>query len=100
MNSFTQAQKEWRKASNPMSLFEAQARRNMALFEQAMQMFVPPTGQADPDPGARGASPGQTPGPAAGPANPFAGYQAEALAAMQQQMDAFRKQLAELSGKE
>ncbi len=102
MNSFTQAQKEWRKASNPMSLFEAQTRRNMALFEQAMQMFVPPTGQAAPDPGAHGASSGQAPGATAGPAppNPFAGYQAEALAAMQQQMDAFRKQLAELSGKE
>lgn len=91
MNSFAQAQKEWRKAANPMSMFEAQARRNMALFEQAMQMFVPPGGSD---------AAGAKPSPAARPGSPMADYQAEALAAMQAQMEAFRRQLAELSGKE
>merc|ERR1712137_514422 len=28
MNSFTEAQKEWRKAANPMNAFEQQAKRN------------------------------------------------------------------------
>ena len=41
MNSFADAQKEWRKAANPMTMFEKQARRNMAMFEQAMKMFMP-----------------------------------------------------------
>ena len=93
MNSFSQAQKEWRKAANPMSMFEAQTRRNMAMFEQAMKMFMP------------GVAPGIT-GPAEPrnasqpPSNPFIEYQAEALAAMQEQMEAIQKQLADLSRKE
>jgi polyhydroxyalkanoate synthesis repressor PhaR len=93
MNSFSQAQKEWRKAANPMSMFEAQTRRNMAMFEQAMKMFMP------------GVAPGST-GPAEPrnasqpPSNPFMEYQAEALAAMQEQMEAIQKQLADLSRKE
>jgi len=93
MNSFSQAQKEWRKAANPMSMFEAQTRRNMAMFEQAMKMFMP------------GVAPGST-GPAEPrnasqpPSNPFIEYQAEALAAMQEQMEAIQKQLADLSRKE
>lgn len=92
MNSFAQAQKEWRKAANPMSMFEAQTRRNMAMFEQAMKMFMPgvapggPAGAADPRSSA--------------PSNPFMEYQAEALAAMQEQMEAIQKQLADLSRKE
>ena len=93
MNSFSQAQKEWRKAANPMSMFEAQTRGNMAMFEQAMKMFMP------------GVAPGST-GPAEPrnasqpPSNPFIEYQAEALAAMQEQMEAIQKQLADLSRKE
>lgn len=93
MNSFAQAQKEWRKAANPMSMFEAQTRRNMAMFEQAMKMFMP--GVA---PGASGAAePRNASQP---PSNPFMEYQAEALAAMQEQMEAIQKQLADLSRKE
>ena len=93
MNSFSQAQKEWRKAANPMSMFEAQTRRNMAMFEQAMKMFMP------------GVAPGSTgpaePRNASQPlSNPFMEYQAEALAAMQEQMEAIQKQLADLSRKE
>lgn len=94
MNSFAQAQKEWRKAANPMSLFEAQTRRNMAMFEQAMKMFMPGVAAASPsadEPRGGGAQP---------PSNPFMEYQAEALAAMQEQMEVIQKQLAELSRKE
>lgn len=86
MNSFSEAQKEWRKAANPMSLFEQQARRNMAMFEQAMKMFMPAL---------YGAQKSEKPS-----ANPMMEYQAEALAAMQAQMAAIQKQLADLYGKE
>lgn len=91
MNSFSEAQKEWRKAANPMNLFEAQTRRNMAMFEQAMKMFMPPTYPPTSGTGGSGAP---------NPANPFMEYQAEALAAMQEQMETIQKQLAELSRKE
>lgn len=91
MNSFSEAQKEWRKATNPMNLFEAQARRNMAMFEQAMKLFMPALYQAS------GSAEPKTPQM---PSNPFMGYQAEALAAMQEQMEAIQKQLAELSRKD
>lgn len=93
MNSFSQAQKEWRKAANPMGLFEAQTRRNMVMFEQAMKMFMPgvaPTRSGADEPPASGQM----------PSNPFIEYQAEALAAMKEQMEAIQKQLADLSRKE
>ena len=67
MNSFADTQKEWRKAANPMSLFEQQARRNMAMFEQAMKMFMPTL---------YGSQKMDKPS-----ANPMMEYQAEALAA-------------------
>lgn len=91
MNSFAEAQKEWRKAANPMNLFEAQARRNMAMFEQAMKLFMPTLHKAS------GAS---DPRASSGLANPIMEYQAEALAAMQEQMEAIQKQLMELSRKD
>ncbi len=86
MNSFADTQKEWRKAANPMSLFEQQARRNMAMFEQAMKMFMPTL---------YGSQKMDKPS-----ANPMMEYQAEALAAMQAQMAAIQKQLADLYGKD
>lgn len=97
MNSFAQAQKEWRKAANPMSLFEAQTRRNMVMFEQAMKMFMPPT-----HPSAGASGPGDTRSGIGGAplTNPLMEYQAEALAAMQEQMETIQQQLAELSRKE
>lgn len=97
MNSFAQAQKEWRKAANPMSLFEAQTRRNMVMFEQAMKMFMPPT-----HPSAGASGPGDTRSGTGGAplTNPLMEYQAEALAAMQEQMETIQQQLAELSRKE
>lgn len=91
MNSFADAQKEWRKATNPMNLFEAQAKRNMAMFEQAMKLFMPTVFNASRT--ERASTPQM-------PANPFMEYQAEALAAMQEQMEAIQKQLTELSRKD
>lgn len=44
MNSFAEAQERWRNAmggASPMALFEEQARRNMAMFENTMRMFNP-----------------------------------------------------------
>ncbi|MEZ5987064.1 MAG: polyhydroxyalkanoate synthesis repressor PhaR [Hyphomonas sp.] len=89
MNSFAEAQKEWHKAANPMTLFEKQAKRNMAMFEQAMKMFMPTLyGSAKPDK------------PAASPASSMMEVQAEALANMQAQMSAIQDQLAELYRKD
>jgi polyhydroxyalkanoate synthesis repressor PhaR len=89
MNSFAEAQKEWHKAANPMTLFEKQAKRNMAMFEQAMKMFMPTLyGSAKPEK------------PSASPASSMMEMQAEALANMQAQMSAIQDQLAELYRKD
>lgn len=89
MNSFAEAQKEWRKAANPMILFEKQARRNMAMFEQAMKMFMPTLyGTTKPDKAS------------SSPAASMMEMQAEALANMQAQMTAIQEQLAELYRKD
>ena len=87
MNSFADTQKEWRKAANPMSAFEKQAKRNMAMFEQGMKMFMPTLYKAS-----------QT--EKTTPSNPILEFQAEALAAMQAQMQAIQDQLADLAKKE
>lgn len=88
MNSYAEAQKEWQKASNPVTLFEKQARRNMAMFEQAMKMFMPTLyGAAKPE-------------KPSSPANSMMEMQAEALANMQSQMAAIQEQLAELYRKD
>ena len=88
MNSFSEAQKEWRKAANPMNVLEAQAKRNMVMFEQAMKVFMPTVFQANRTERA-------SPAP-----NPFLEYQTEAMAAMHAQMEAIQKQLSELSRKD
>lgn len=47
MNSFAERQDKWRSGigkgfpMNPMGLFEEQTKRNMAMFEKAMQLMVP-----------------------------------------------------------
>lgn len=87
MNSFADTQKEWRKAANPMSAFEKQAKRNMAMFEQGMKMFMPTLYKAS-----------QT--EKSSLANPILDFQAEALAAMQAQMQAIQDQLADLAKKD
>ena len=91
MNSFADAQKEWRKAANPMTMFEKQAKRNMAMFEQAMKMFMPTLyGSAKPESTASSTS----------PAASMMEMQAEALANMQAQMVAIQEQLADLYRKD
>ncbi|MEZ5945551.1 MAG: polyhydroxyalkanoate synthesis repressor PhaR [Hyphomonas sp.] len=90
MNSFAEAQKEWRKAANPMTMFEKQARRNMAMFEQAMKMFMPTLY------GSAQTSRSET----QSPASSMMELQAEALANMQAQMVAIQEQLAELYRKD
>ena len=90
MNSFAEAQKEWRKAANPMTLFEKQARRNMVMFEQAMKMFMPTLyGSAKPESTT-----------SSSPASSMMEIQAEALANMQAQMAAIQEQLADLYRKD
>ena len=88
MNSFADTQKEWAKAANPMSAFEQQANRNMAMFEQAMKLFMPALYSAQ-----------QSSKPQS-PLNPMMEYQAEALATMQAQMASIQKQLSELYSKD
>ncbi|MBU1286285.1 MAG: hypothetical protein KJ871_01030, partial [Alphaproteobacteria bacterium] len=87
MNSFADSQQEWRKAANPMSLFEKQAKRNMAMFEQGMKMFMPTLNKA---------SQNEKPNPA----NAMMDFQAEALATMQAQMQAIQDQLKDLAKKD
>ena len=87
MNSFAEAQKEWRKAANPMSMFEQQAKRNMSMFEEAMKLFMPTLKNAQ----SRNGTPSM---------NPMMEYQAEALSNMQAQMAAIQKQLSDLYGKD
>ncbi|MEO0467217.1 MAG: polyhydroxyalkanoate synthesis repressor PhaR [Pseudomonadota bacterium] len=44
MNQFAEAQERWRSAlgeASPLSLFDKQAKRNMAMFENTMRMFNP-----------------------------------------------------------
>ena len=87
MNSFSEAQKEWRKAANPMNMFEQQAKRNMSMFEEAMKLFMPTLKNAQ--------SRNET-----SALNPMMEYQAEALANMQAQMAAIQKQLSDLYSKD
>ena len=68
-----------------MSMFEQQAKRNMAMFEEAMKLFMPAL---------KGAQPGSA------PANPMMEFQAETLANMQAQMAAIQKQLSDLYSKD
>ena len=91
MNSFAEAQKEWQKAANPMTMFEKQARRNMAMFEQAMKMFMPTLYNS---------SKPQNSSSSSSPAGSMMEMQAEALANMQAQMSAIQDQLAELYRKD
>jgi polyhydroxyalkanoate synthesis repressor PhaR len=86
MNSFAEAQKEWLKSTHPMNVFEKQARANMAMYEQAMQMFLPTLTKA-------GAPPPKSTG------NPPLDMQADALTRMQEQMLMMQRQLTDLARK-
>lgn len=89
MESFAKAQEKMREnmsrafgATTPMAAFEEQAQRNMALFQQALQMWTPfATG-------------------AAAPAKPSAEDESskdEQLAQLRRQMEAMQKQLDAMS---
>jgi len=94
MNSFAERQDKWRSGigkafpMNPMGLFEEQTKRNMAMFEKAMQLMVPGA--------AAGAkrSPGDEESGRAVPevdlSDPVAIMQAQ-MAAMQAQLEALSK---------
>ncbi len=86
MNTFAEAQKEWLKSTNPMSLFQKQAQRNMEFYEQAMRMFLPALSEAS-KPIAKSTG------------NPMLDMQAEAMARMQEQMLAMQRQLMDLTRK-
>ncbi|MEO1100755.1 MAG: polyhydroxyalkanoate synthesis repressor PhaR [Pseudomonadota bacterium] len=50
MNSFAESQERMRNAlggASPMALFEKQAKRNAAMFENALRMFMPGVGPTD-----------------------------------------------------
>lgn len=96
MNSFAAQQEKWREnmramgGFGPMGMFEEMAKRNMAMFEQAMSAFAPRTG----GPSAAAAS-------RAKPAEPEeAGDESnEAIDLLQSQMKAMQAQLDKLAKK-
>lgn len=102
MNSFAKQQEQWREHIDKtvgdtaeVSPFEAQIRRNMAMFEETMRMFTPmgaglhPAQPTEPSP----AKPEDAP-KSDTPANDT---QADALANLQKQMADMQKQLATLA---
>ncbi len=89
MESFSKAQEKMREnfsrtfgATTPMAAFEEQAQRNMAIFQQAMQMWTP---------FAAGAAPG------APKAEQSEAEKDEELALLRRQMEAMQKQLDAMS---
>lgn len=84
MNSFADGQKEWRKSSNPLSIFEQATRRNMEMFEGAMKVFMPTLKK-------------EKPSAAKTAMNGAMDMQAQALNMMQAQMDAMQAQIAAIS---
>ncbi len=98
MNSFAESQEKWRgmMPATPMALFEAQARRNMEMFERAMRMFEPPKSAAP-----RQHRPNDAPQATEesdSPDDDTAGA-AEALADLQAQVAAMQAQLSALARK-
>lgn len=91
MESFTKAQEKMREnfsrtfgATTPMAAFEEQAQRNMAMFQQALQMWSPfaAGAQGAPNPGADAESEED---------------KDEQLAELRKQMEAMQKQLDQMS---
>jgi len=101
MNSFAEAQERWRSAvggATPMALFEDQARRNMAMFENTMRMFNPALAAQDTKPD-EGESASRTSGePDADAANAEPG-DTDPITTMQNQMLEMQRQLAEIAKK-
>ncbi len=106
MNNFTKNQERWRDlvsngvATNPMALFEEQARRNFEMFERGMNLFtsgVPAHGKKEdagaPKPKAEDGNPSSfSPGPADGPQSE------ESLDLLRKQMADMQAQLEKLTG--
>lgn len=96
MNSFAEAQERWRNTlggATPMAMFEQQARRNMAMFENAMRMFNPAMAG---DPTDTKLDDGDE---AAADEDPAASAAENALKLMQAQMAEMQRQLEVLSKK-
>jgi polyhydroxyalkanoate synthesis repressor PhaR len=90
MESFAKGQEQLREqmsrtfgGKSPMTVFEEQARQNMAMFEQAMQMWSR---------FAKGAAPPPAPKTPSEPANE------DAVAELRRQMEAMQRKLDQLSG--
>jgi polyhydroxyalkanoate synthesis repressor PhaR len=101
MNSFAERQHKWRAGMgkafplNPMGLFEEQTKRNMAMFEKAMQMVVPGAGggkggSATEGHGASNGAGGKKGMPDLDLTDPVSIMQAQ-MAAMQTQLEALAK---------
>lgn len=109
MNNFTKNQERWRDlvtsgvASNPMGLFEEQARRNFEMFERGMNLFtsgVPARGKDDEDEPKAGPAPKQpeAPKPSSAKKAAPAPESEEMLDLLKQQMAEMQAQLEKLSG--
>ena len=113
MNNFTKNQERWRDlvtsgvASNPMGLFEEQARRNFEMFERGMNLFtsgVPARGKDDEDEAKAGPKAGlapkqpEAPKPSTTKKAAPAPESEEMLDLLKQQMAEMRAQLEKLSG--
>ena len=87
MDSFSKSQKEWRQSTNPLSMFEKQAKRNMKIFESAMKMFLNPLGMNRKEDSATKAM------------NGALDLQTQSMAMLQAQMAALQEQIEVLSKK-
>lgn len=94
MNSFAESQEKLKKAmggAHPMAFFEAHARRNMDMFEQAMKMFTPGAGM---NPAASRPEPEAEESP-----EPESDDRDATMAALKAQMQMMQDQLESLSKK-
>ena len=98
MNNFTKNQERWRTlmnngpTSNPMALFEDQARRNFEMFERSMNLFTAGT-PARP----KGDEPDEPVAPEPAKKQADLDEEASALEALQKQMAVMQDQLSKLS---
>lgn len=106
MNNFTKNQERWRDlvssgvATNPMSLFEEQARRNFEMFERGMNLFtsgVPARGKEEEAPAAATKTKPAPAKPAAKKPEP-APESDEMLDLLKKQMADMQAQLEKLTG--
>ncbi|MFC6199306.1 polyhydroxyalkanoate synthesis repressor PhaR [Ponticaulis profundi] len=103
MNNFTKNQERWRDlvsngmASNPMALFEEQARRNFEMFERGMNLFtsgVPSRPRSESEDAAPSSA---SPSTAAKPSAKETPQETESLDTLRKQMADMQAQLAKLT---